>query len=85
VSTAACGSEVHALSSRSWDRQLSGARTAMVDAAERLMAERGIAAVSLREVQDAAEQRNKSAAHYHFGSREGLIRAIIETPDGSHR
>ena len=51
----------------------------MVDAAERLMAERGIDAVPLRDVLEAAGQRNKSAAHYHFGSREGLIRGIIET------
>lgn len=50
----------------------------MVDAAERLMAERGVEAVSLRDVLEASGQRNKSAAHYHFGSREGLIRAIIE-------
>ncbi len=55
------------------------ARAAMVDAAERLLAERGIEAVSLREVQAAAGQRNKSAAQYHFGSRAGLIDAIIAT------
>jgi len=51
----------------------------MIDAAERLLAERGIDAVSLREVQAAAGQRNKSAAQYHFGSRAGLIDAIIAT------
>lgn len=48
----------------------------MIDAGERLAAERGFAAMSLREVQAAAGQRNKSAAQYHFGSREGLIEAI---------
>lgn len=53
-----------------------GAREQMIDAAERLAAERGMAAMSLREVQAAAGQRNKSAAQYHFGSREGLIEAI---------
>ena len=47
----------------------------MIDAAERLAAERGMAAMSLREVQAAAGQRNKSAAQYHFGSRAGLIEA----------
>ena len=26
-----------------------------------------------------AGQRNKSAAHHHFGSREGLVEAIVET------
>jgi AcrR family transcriptional regulator len=51
----------------------------MIDAAERLIAERGLGACSLREVQALAGQRNKSAAHYHFGSREGLVEAIVET------
>lgn len=48
----------------------------MIEAGERLAAERGMAAMSLREVQAAAGQRNKSAAQYHFGSRHGLIEAI---------
>ena len=51
----------------------------MIDAAERLIAEHGVAACSLREVQALAGQRNKSAAQYHFGSREGLVEAIVET------
>lgn len=51
----------------------------MIDVAERLMAERGIGVVSLRQVQRGSGQRNKSAAQYHFGSREGLIAAIVET------
>lgn len=54
----------------------------MIDAGERLAAERGIAAMSLREVQAAAGQRNKSAAQYHFGSRTGLIEAIAATRMG---
>lgn len=49
----------------------------MIDAAERLVAEHGLAAMSLREVQKAAGQRNKSAAQYHFGSHHGLIEAIV--------
>jgi AcrR family transcriptional regulator len=53
------------------------AREAMIDAAERLVAERGLRNVSLREVQAAAGQRNKSAAQYHFGSLHGLIEAIV--------
>ena len=55
------------------------ARESMIDAAERLIAEQGIAACSLREVQALAGQRNKSAAHYHFGSHDGLVEAIVET------
>lgn len=59
-----------------------GAREEMIEAGERLAAERGIAAMSLREVQAAAGQRNKSAAQYHFGSRAGLIDAIAATRMG---
>ena len=50
----------------------------MILAAERLIAERGIEAVSLREIGAAAGQRNNSAAQYHFGTKEGLVAAIYE-------
>lgn len=50
----------------------------MIDAAERLASKRGLGAMSLRDVIAAAGQRNKNAARYHFGSREGLIEAVIE-------
>jgi len=53
------------------------ARDAMIDAAEGLVAERGLRNVSLREVQATAGQRNKSAAQYHFGSLHGLIEAVV--------
>ena len=53
------------------------ARRSLVAAGERLFAERGIRAVSLREINKAAGQRNSSALHYHFGSREGLLRALL--------
>ena len=49
----------------------------MIDAAERIAAEQGLAAMSLRAVQAAAGQRNKSAAQYHFGTREGLVEAVL--------
>jgi TetR/AcrR family transcriptional regulator, regulator of cefoperazone and chloramphenicol sensitivity len=32
----------------------------------------------VRQLNEAAGQRNTSALHYHFGSREGLLRAIVE-------
>lgn len=54
-----------------------GGETALILAAERLFAERGIEAVALRQVNQAANQRNMSAAHYHFGSREGLVHAVL--------
>ena len=46
--------------------------------AERLFAEQGFAAVSLRQIATAAGQRNPAVVQYHFGSKEQLIRAIIE-------
>ena len=46
-------------------------------AAEQLIAERGVD-VPFREIAAGAGQRNNSAVHYHFGSREGLIEAVLE-------
>ncbi|MCX9191270.1 TetR family transcriptional regulator [Carbonactinospora thermoautotrophica] len=54
------------------------ARELMIAAAERLFAEHGIDGVSLREVAAEAGQRNNSAAQYHFGNKEGLVRAVFE-------
>ena len=51
----------------------------MITAAERIVAERGLTAMSLRVVQQESGQRNKSAAQYHFGSRDGLIEAVLVT------
>ncbi len=42
-------------------------RDRLLDAAARLYAERGIDNVSLAEIVRAADQRNASAVHYHFG------------------
>ncbi|PTR30244.1 TetR family transcriptional regulator [Rhodococcus sp. OK519] len=50
----------------------------MLEAAEQIIAERGMPALTLKDVQIAANQSNKSAAKYHFGSREGLIEALVE-------
>jgi AcrR family transcriptional regulator len=59
-------------------RRGDAARAALVEAAERMFAERGIEAVSLREVSAAAGQRNNSAAQYHFDDRQGLVAAVYE-------
>src|SRR5215470_8750592 len=50
----------------------------LLDAAERLFAERGVDGVSLREVNAAAGERNNAALYYHFHDRDGLVRAIVE-------
>jgi AcrR family transcriptional regulator len=50
----------------------------LLDVAERLFAERGIASVSIRQIVLAGGQGNLSAAHYHFGSRDALIRTLVE-------
>lgn len=51
-------------------------RAALLDAAERLIALRG-PEVPLRDIATAAGQRNNSAVHYYFGSRAGLVDAVV--------
>ncbi len=46
-------------------------------AAEKMFAENGIDGASLREIAKLADQRNPFAPQYHFGSREGLMRAVF--------
>lgn len=55
----------------------------LIEAAERLFAEHGIDAVSLREINRASGARNAIAVQYHFSDRAGVVRAILDkhTPD----
>lgn len=53
-------------------------RLRLIRAAERLFADHGFKAVSLRQIGAAADQRNTSAVRYHFGDKDGLIEAIFE-------
>ncbi|MFH1572043.1 MAG: TetR/AcrR family transcriptional regulator [Gemmatimonadota bacterium] len=48
----------------------------ILEAAERLFAETGVEAASVRAI-TAAAGVNLAAVHYHFGSKEGLARAVI--------
>jgi AcrR family transcriptional regulator len=57
-------------------------RRLLIRTAERLFAESGIDAVSLRQIGAAAGTRNSGAVAYHFGDKEGLIRAIIDDRQG---
>ena len=49
----------------------------MIDAAEQLIADRGIANVSVRDITGAAGV-NTAAVNYHFGTKEGLLEAIVQ-------
>jgi AcrR family transcriptional regulator len=52
-------------------------RERLMVAAERLFAERGIDAVSIRDITNEAGA-NSAAIHYHFGSKTALITAILD-------
>lgn len=49
----------------------------MLDAAEILIAGKGIDSFSVREINRVAGARNTSAAQYHFGDRDGVLAAIV--------
>jgi AcrR family transcriptional regulator len=51
-------------------------RESLLDAAESLFSEHGIQAASLRAITQQAGA-NLAAVHYHFGSKEGLVRAVF--------
>lgn len=51
-------------------------KDALLDAAERLIAEHGFE-VPLRDIAKAAGQRNNSAVNYHFRSRQDLVDAVV--------
>lgn len=52
-------------------------RTLLLDAAERLFAEAGFAATSLRNI-TAAAGVNLASVNYHFGSKDALLEAVIQ-------
>jgi taurine dioxygenase len=59
----------------------------LLDAAEALIADLGVDAVSVRAV-NAAAGRNPAAVHYHFGSKDALVRGVLErrmAAIGAHR
>jgi AcrR family transcriptional regulator len=53
-------------------------RERILDAAEQVFGERGVEAVTMRQIQVAAGQRNRSALQFHFGGRDGLLLALAE-------
>jgi len=63
-------------------------RARLLGAAEELFATRGIFRTTLREITEAAGQRNASAVSYHFGSRGGLLDELLRqrgVPLDQHR
>jgi AcrR family transcriptional regulator len=58
-------------------RQAEGTRELIMATAERLFAEHGVAAVSSRQISEAAGQGNNAAVGYHFGSKTDLVRDIV--------
>ena len=52
-------------------------RERVLEVAERLFAERGLDAVSIRDIIAAAEA-NLGAINYHFGTKDRLIEAVFE-------
>ncbi|MGH2607610.1 MAG: TetR/AcrR family transcriptional regulator [Tepidiformaceae bacterium] len=52
-------------------------RERILDAAEHLFSERGFDGTSIRDV-TAEAAVNLAAVHYHFGSKEDLLRAVLE-------
>ncbi|MDT2005541.1 TetR/AcrR family transcriptional regulator [Rhodococcus opacus] len=52
-------------------------RQLLLTTAEKLFAERGIAAVPLRDIGAAAGQKNHAVVQYHFGDKENLVGEIV--------
>ncbi len=63
-----------------WQMKANGesAREKLIVAGRRLFAEKGIDAVSLREIVREANVKHATAIQYHFGDRDGLIAAISD-------
>ncbi|QYN33099.1 TetR family transcriptional regulator [Pseudonocardia sp. DSM 110487] len=59
------------------DEPAGSTRERLIDAAVRLFGERGIEATSLRALTESA-RTNIAAVNYHFGSKDGLLRAVID-------
>jgi AcrR family transcriptional regulator len=59
-------------------RDASETRRKLLDAAALAFAEDGVRNASMVGITRRAGQRNSGALHYHFGSREGVLRAVLE-------
>lgn len=72
-------SDAHAPIQRATDERQSRGETtkqALMRAAEKLIAEKGIENVTIRDIVQNSGQKNESALQYHFGNLKGLIAAL---------
>jgi AcrR family transcriptional regulator len=53
-------------------------REKLIDEAARAFAEHGVYGASLIDITRRAGQKNRGALHYHFGSRAGVLCAVLE-------
>src|SRR6478736_5402010 len=53
-------------------------REKLIDEAARAFAEHGVYGASLIDITRQAGQRNRGALHYHFGSRTGVLCAVLD-------
>lgn len=58
-------------------RAVAGTPDELLSVAERLFAERGVENVALTQIVAVSGQKNRSALHYHFGSRGGVLSAVL--------
>lgn len=59
-------------------RDATSTRDRLLRAGEHLFARKGVDGALTREIVTLAGQANDSAVHYHFGSRRGLLGAIVD-------
>jgi AcrR family transcriptional regulator len=59
-------------------RDATSTRERLLRAGEHLFARKGVDGALTREIVTLAGQANDSAVHYHFGSRRGLLGAIVD-------
>lgn len=57
--------------------EITGTKLELTLAAERVFAQNGLNGATLRQIREAAGQKNESVIHYHFGSREAIIESIL--------
>lgn len=59
------------------DPRREATRDALIEAAERLFAEMGVAATSTRQIASAIGALNTNVVAYHFGSKDALVQAVF--------